>query len=1091
MSKDKEREEELSLDLKTIKRFFSNKALMKKFSVIVLLIIPIMFSIYLRAEPAYMPITDKWAQDSVYNNIKSTIKSQIDTQYPNLPATNKNQIVNDQFAQILKTGKINIGGQDVDIATVISQNSEYFKERFQNEFGHTYLLAIDPYYYYRLTRNLIDHGYEGDYQDPDGLYHDTKILAGQPLSAGTSKKIVHLHVLIQFVMYKIASLFNQDVDLMHVIFFTPLIFGTLAVIPAFFITRKIAGNFGGFIAGVLIAIHPAFLSRTIGGFSDTDAYNVFFPLLIIWLILEALDSKSISMTIILAGLSALAVGLFSFTWSAWYFIFDFAIVMLICIFAFHLVMNRKSIIKEPRKIFSNDRLKNAFTVGLAFFLLSAVFVTYFKSFTTFTNFFGGTIGFTQLKEVGIQKIWPNVYTTVAELNPASLNSTISQISLGSKIWYFIALIGLVIPLVDFKSERKENTYFLAGGAVWYLFMIIIQNSIHSQLFYAVLISLPIAAWIIYSLINGTRLDIRYSLILAIWFASTIYAGSKGVRFILLLVPAFAIASGITAGVISRVVSEWVSKELNMNRVYAYVAIFGIFCALLFFPINFVKAANDTALNEIPSMDDSWFSSLTKIRDQSKPDAIINSWWDFGHWFAAIGQRAVTLDGGRQNNPAAHWLGKLMLTWNETESVGILRYLDCGSNSGFDKLLPFLDNDSYETINTIYDIIVLDRTAAKEILLSKGLTDAQAEDVLQYTHCSPPEDYFITSEDMVGKSGVWAHFGAWDFDKALMYNKVYNKNQKGGVTILEDEFGLNSTAALSTYNEIKNTDPDQWISPWPSYAGDLSQCTVSADIVSCSNGIQFDLSTEEASIPGTSLNVKAVSYIDRNGNFRIKQYPGSYITSQNGRPLGAAIVQTGGSYQSVLMDYDLTGSMFTRLFYFGGVGLSHFDMFNNVRDITGAKIITWKVDWQGRNASISVNSDTSTISKVEQSPSLNTTPGQPSGTPNSTVETALDSGDASLAKVEHILISTSNRTDADALALADKIYSMITPDNFDTLAQEYSECSDETIRCSPGWFGRGVMPKSFEDAVFSLEAGGVSKPFKTSYGYEIVKLLETK
>ena len=29
------------------------------------------------------------------------------------------------------------------------------------------------------------------------------------------------------------------------------------------------------------------------------------------------------------------------------------------------------------------------------------------------------------------------------------------------------------------------------------------------------------------------------------------------------------------------------------------------------------------------------------------------------------------------------------------------------------------------------------------------------------------DYFITSYDMIGKSGVWGHFGSWDFVKATM------------------------------------------------------------------------------------------------------------------------------------------------------------------------------------------------------------------------------------------------------------------------------------------------------------------------------------
>jgi peptidyl-prolyl cis-trans isomerase SurA len=41
-----------------------------------------------------------------------------------------------------------------------------------------------------------------------------------------------------------------------------------------------------------------------------------------------------------------------------------------------------------------------------------------------------------------------------------------------------------------------------------------------------------------------------------------------------------------------------------------------------------------------------------------------------------------------------------------------------------------------------------------------------------------------------------------------------------------------------------------------------------------------------------------------------------------------------------------------------------------------------------------------------------------------------------------------------------------------------------------WFGTGKMVESFEDAAFNLSADGqISEPFKTSYGWHIVKRLE--
>jgi dolichyl-phosphooligosaccharide-protein glycotransferase len=1175
-------EEDISLDITKYKNILSNKNTIKILATFLFILIPIILSIFLRIQPAYLPATDDWARNSIYTNIKSNLNNQISQQYPNLPAENKNKIINEEFQKILDAGTINMNGQDMNIEQIIKENSEYFKTKFQNENGNTYLLAIDPYFYYRMTKNVINNGYERDYEDEEGKYHDTKILAGKPIKDGTDIKISNFHTHLQYYFYKIARLFNPNVDLMGVVFLTPLIIGTIAIIPAFFLTRKIAGNIGGFFAGILIAIHPAFLTRTAAGFSDTDAYNVFFPLLIIWLFMEALDAKTTKNRIILTTLTGLNIGLFSYAWGGWFFILTYLVALIGGLFIYYIIKNINTIIKNPASIMKNKKIKNLSIVSSIFAISTVIFISLISSPKKILSFVLGIIDFTQIKDVGTLKIWPNVYTTVAELNPASLGQVISQISLGSKLWLFIAFIGLVLSLTYIKKNNVKYSYFIIASAIWYIFIITIQKSFVNHLFYAILISIPIIVWVLYSFFENQEMDIKYALILLIWFASTIYAGSKGVRFILLLVPAFSIACGIAVGKINNILSNWISKELNISKVITNLVIIGLFFALLLFPTNFVKAGLNVANNEIPSMNDDWYNVLTKIRDESKPDAIINSWWDFGHWFAAIGERAVTLDGGRQNNPQAHWLGKLMLTWDETESVGILRYLDCGSNTGYDTLLPYLQNDSLTTINVVYDIIVKDKNQANDILKENGLNQEQATDVLQYTHCNPPENYFITSEDMVGKSGVWAHFGAWDFNRAVMFNQVHNKNEIEGIEILKG-FDLNDSQAKKMYNEIQNANADQWISPWPSYASGLSGCSKNNNIITCQSGIVFNLDTEEATIPSVSKVPRAISFIDKDGNFKVKEYKENFITASNGRPLGASIIPVGNQYQSILMDYELTASMFTRLFYYGGYGLKHFNEFNNVRDVTGAKIITWKVDWEGNElSSETIIEEATTLSEksdfdadsfskclVDNDATFYGTAtcswcSKQKETLDSTLMPYVDCEDSSeicstneissyptwiidgnkyvgfqtleqlseytgceikkeniatnedtiieetktedntnleseenneeeysLVKIQHITIEQNEMNDIELLGKITEIHSEITTTNFDEKIEEYSECSDDTLSCNLGWFGKGVLSKDIENVAFNLKENEISTPFKSKYGYHIIKLIGTK
>jgi peptidyl-prolyl cis-trans isomerase SurA len=102
------------------------------------------------------------------------------------------------------------------------------------------------------------------------------------------------------------------------------------------------------------------------------------------------------------------------------------------------------------------------------------------------------------------------------------------------------------------------------------------------------------------------------------------------------------------------------------------------------------------------------------------------------------------------------------------------------------------------------------------------------------------------------------------------------------------------------------------------------------------------------------------------------------------------------------------------------------------------------------------------------------------------------------KVAHIFIRTpegmSEEQKKESYAKAQWIYdSLQLGTDFAYLAKTYSE--DPSSAAGGGeipWFGTGRMIPEFEDASFSLEnPGDVTKPFKSFYGWHIVKLLEKK
>ena len=90
--------------------------------------------------------------------------------------------------------------------------------------------------------------------------------------------------------------------------------------------------------------------------------------------------------------------------------------------------------------------------------------------------------------------------------------------------------------------------------------------------------------------------------------------------------------------------------------------------------------------------------------------------------------------------------------------------------------------------------------------------------------------------------------------------------------------------------------------------------------------------------------------------------------------------------------------------------------------------------------------------------------------------------ANKIKCSHILV----KKQSEAIEILDKIKN---GEKFGKMAKQFSTDSGSAKRDgSLGYFGRGKMVKEFENAAFALQAGQISEPIKTQYGYHIIKRL---
>lgn len=100
-------------------------------------------------------------------------------------------------------------------------------------------------------------------------------------------------------------------------------------------------------------------------------------------------------------------------------------------------------------------------------------------------------------------------------------------------------------------------------------------------------------------------------------------------------------------------------------------------------------------------------------------------------------------------------------------------------------------------------------------------------------------------------------------------------------------------------------------------------------------------------------------------------------------------------------------------------------------------------------------------------------------------------------VEHILRLTRGLDTQSAerqKQLIDSIYTVVSsnPDQFEDMAKQFSEDTGSAKKGgSLGWFGSGRMVAEFDSASFATPKGVISQPFKTSYGWHIVKKIDSR
>ncbi len=969
----KDSAEEGEIDVKSSLNFLS------KHYVTLLLMLGIIVSVGLgfsiRMQAGNLAFTDAWASNSIDSTISSDVSSSVSQQYPNLPEQNRQELISEELGNARKEGTYTFktgqyAGQTININQEVTGLSNQFKSFFQDENGKNYMPDIDPYYWWRYARNIIEHGGPGD-EVKDGLQWDNHQLApvGRPI--GSQDKF-YPEAIVAF--HNAGKIFGSN-DLVRTMMFFPVFLSALTTLIVFLITRRIAGNIAAFFAATMVGVHASLLGRTLFGHADSDALIVFLSVLVLWLFIEAFTAKKLKWKVAFAAMAGFSTGIYSLAWGGWWWIFDFIMaasagtIAAFVIYETILAMNRRThgAAKALINSFKLPTARAAITTTAAYFVSAGFFISIFTNVGNFIATPLASIGFRTLKTPVVDTASPNVLRTVAELNEGTVGQAISQIGGGL---FTVAVIGIILIILRVAIEALKK-----------------ERDTEKML-----------------------RDVFYAAVLTLWFGATLYSVTKGIRFALLIVPAFSIAFGVVFGMAASYPAQWLSREFKTSKAAIMAAIFLIIffafpgigisfksgilamaflalasaavyagyrlskqlntgkavtiaAALLvvsavslpaladvrLFSSSVVDASRGTAQSDVPLVNDAWYNALASIKENSEEDAIITSWWDFGHHFKALADRAVTFDGTTQSSPEAHWVGRLFMTNDEHEAVGILKMLNCGAYTGTEEIRKAVGGDNVKAVILTKEIIMKENRAdAKKILLQENFTDEQAESVLNLTHCNPPESFVIASEDMIDKSGVWAHFGGWNYTKADIWKATRGMNRDEALRYMEEKFRMTKDEAGSLFAQMQgiktDADADAWISPFIGISRGIEGCSESGGLIRCGDGLIVNTTTHEAFYPTSqgNLHPMSIAYPAADGNVVEKKFENDTIPQD----LSVLLFPSGNGYARVVANPKLVNSMFLRMFYLQGQGLKHFKLLTRQRGFTGTDIWVWQVDWNG-------------------------------------------------------------------------------------------------------------------------------------------------
>jgi dolichyl-diphosphooligosaccharide--protein glycosyltransferase len=531
-----------------------------------------------------------------------------------------------------------------------------------------YLGEFDPWWHYRSAEYIMNNGIPAflewvDYMSwyPYGRNAAASTPIGLPLAA------VALHAFLNAI--------GVSISLMDVAVLFPPFVSVIAVITMFFLGRELSGDdWVGLLAMLFLAANGSFIDRSHLGFFKHECLGIPLIALSSYLYLKSVRSKNASRVFAYSILSGIVLGYLCITWTAYVYV-----IGLIALFSTLLApfADRDTV----------NRLLIAYALTIGISILMAVQLPRPGGSAVYSIYYIAVIaGFIAVLATSFLKRVEHSLTLPVLIGFAALLLSITMLLLNTNL--FLSLIGklraVINPAERFEQPIVESVAEHRMGTWYYLFL---DHGLLLVLFTVGVVS---------SFLSG---DVVGKIFIASAGLSSLYFANMMVRIGLVFSPFLSLIAAL--GCYSLVSYSYpavlegikVGRRVTPTRRMGFWSI--VLAAILvsymgFHGINTGIGVYGFSRSDLPSHMEQegasslptssigspyyfpdWIEAVTWIRYNTPPGSVILSWWDYGYWITALGERPTLIDNATINSTQVAVVGRIFMS-NDTVAVPLLK-----------------------------------------------------------------------------------------------------------------------------------------------------------------------------------------------------------------------------------------------------------------------------------------------------------------------------------------------------------------------------------------------------------------------------------